>query len=100
MISKPIQNFGDYFFRADYFKQKRLPVFAYRPPIESNKLTFFNEVSNTFHKAVSKCDNILVTGDLAIDFSNSKMDTNNYLSGFNNTFRLTNIVNFKLALKP
>ena len=29
-------------------------MFAYRLPIESNKLTFFNKVSNTLNKAVNK----------------------------------------------
>lgn len=49
-----------------------------------------NEVSNTLNKAVNKCAcyifNILVIGDLNIDFSTSKMDTNNYLSDFIDTF--------------
>ena len=59
-------------------------MFAHRPPIENNKLMFFNEVSNTLSKAVN--DNILVTGDLNIDFSNRKMDTNNYLCEFIDIF--------------
>ena len=46
--------------------KKWLIMFAYRHPNESNKLTSFNEVSNTRNKAVSKYDNILVTGDLNI----------------------------------
>ena len=29
-------------------------MFAYRPPIESKKLTLFNEVFNTLNKAVNK----------------------------------------------
>ena len=66
---------------------------ACRLPIERSKLTFFNEVSNTLSKAVNKYDNILVTGDLNIDFSNIKMDTKNYLGDFIDTFSLTNIVN-------
>ena len=68
-------------------------IFAYRPLIESNKVTFFNEVSKNLNKAINEYDNILVTSDLNIDFSNSKMDTNNYLSDFFDTFSLTNIVN-------
>ena len=68
-------------------------IFAYRPLIESNKVTFFNEVSKNLNKAINEYDNILVTSDLNIDFSNSKMDTNNYLSDFLDTFSLTNIVN-------
>ena len=66
--------------------KKLFVMFVYRPPIKSNKLTFFNEVSNTLNKAVNKYDNILVTGDLSIDFSNCKMDKNNYLSVFIDTF--------------
>ena len=58
-----------------------------------NNLIFFNEVSNTLDKAVNKYGNILVTGDLNIDFSNIKMDTNNYLCDFIDTFSLTKIVN-------
>ena len=68
-------------------------MFAYRRPIESNKLTFFNEVSNTLNQVINKYDNILVTGDLNIDFSTSKMDTKNYLCDFIDTFSLTNKVN-------
>ena len=74
-------------------------MFAYKPPIESNKLTLFNEVSNTLNKTVNKYDIILVTGDLNIDFSNSKMDTNNYLNDFIDTFSLANIVNSKTCFK-
>ena len=74
-------------------------MFAYKSPIESNKLTFFNEVSNTLNKTVNKYDIILVTGDLNINFSNSKMDTNNYLNDFIDTFSLANIVNSKTCFK-
>ena len=63
-------------------------MFVYRSPIEIDKLTFFNEVSNNLNKAVNKYDNILITGDLNIDFSNIKMDTNNYLCDFSGTFFL------------
>ena len=74
-------------------------MFACRTPIESNKPTFFNEVSNALNKAVNKYDNILVTGHLNIDFSDSKMDTNNYLGDFIDSFSLTNIVNYKACFK-
>ena len=74
-------------------------MFVYRSPIEIDKLTFFNEVSNNLNKAVNKYDNILITGDLNIDFSNIKMDTNNYLCDFSGTFSLTNIVNSKTCFK-
>ena len=55
---------------------------------------FSNEVFNTLNKTVK-----LVTGDLNIDFSNSKMDTNSYLSDFIDNFSLTNIVNSKTCFK-
>ena len=79
--------------------QKWFIMFGYRPPIETNKLTFLNEVSHTLNKAVTKNGNILVTGDLNIVFSNSKMDTNNYLYYFIDIFSLTNIVNSKTCFK-
>ena len=39
--------------------------------MQSNKLRFFNAISNTLNKVVNKYDNILVTGSFEIDFSNS-----------------------------
>ena len=60
---------------------------------------FFNEVSNTLNKTVNKYDNILVTGDLNVDFSNSKMAINNYLCDFIDTFFLTNIVTSKITIE-
>ena len=60
---------------------------------------FFNEVSNTLNKTVNKYDNILVTGDLNVDFSNSKMAINNYLCDFIDTFSLTNIVTSKITIE-
>ena len=61
-------------------------MFAYRPPMESNKLRVFNEVSNTLNQTVNTHDNIIVTGDVNIDFSDSKMDTNNYLGDIIDNF--------------
>ena len=60
---------------------------------------FFNEVSNILNKTVNKYDNILVTGDLNVDFSNSKMAINNYLCDFIDTFSLTNIVTSKITIE-
>ena len=61
-------------------------MFAYRPPMESNKLRVFNEVSNTLNQTVNTHDNIIVTGDVNIDFSDSKMDKNNYLGDIIDNF--------------
>ena len=44
-------------------------------------------------------DNTLITSNLNIDFSNSKMEANNYLCDFIDTFSLTNIVNSKTCFK-
>ena len=74
-------------------------MFTCRPLNESKKLTFFNEVSNNLNKAVNKYDNILVTDDLNIDFFNIKMDANNYLCDFIDTFTITNIVKSKTCFK-
>ena len=74
-------------------------MFTYRPLNESKKFTFFNEVSNNLNKAVNKYDNILVTDDLNIDLFNIKMDTNNYLCDFIDTFTITNIVKSKTCFK-
>ena len=38
--------------------KKWFMMFPYTPLIDSNKLKYFNEVSNTFNKAVNKYDNI------------------------------------------
>ena len=54
--------------------------------MESNKLRVFNEVSNTLNQTVNTHDNIIVTGDVNIDFSDSKMDTNNYLGDIIDNF--------------
>ena len=41
-------------------------MFAYRrPPVESNRLTFLNEVPSTLDKTANKYDNILVIGDFS-----------------------------------
>ena len=54
--------------------------------MESNKLRVFNEVSNTLNQTVNTHDNIIVTGDVNIDFSDSKMDKNNYLGDIIDNF--------------
>ena len=73
-------------------KKKRFIMFPYRPPIESNKLTLFNNFFNTLKKAVNKYNNILITGDLNILVTGDSIDINNYLSEFINSFTLTDIL--------
>lgn len=80
-------------------KKKWFIMFAYRPPNEENKHIFFNEISNTLNKALNLYDNILVTGDLNIDFCNDIKDTNNFLNDLIDTFSLSNLVKHKTCYK-
>ena len=40
---------------------------SYRPPQESNKYMYFNELNETLSKVANRCENIIVIGDLNID---------------------------------
>ena len=60
-------------------------MYAYRPPNETNKKVFFDELNETLNKAVNKYDNIFLAGDLNIDTGDKSKDTNNYLCDFMNT---------------
>ena len=46
-------------------------------------------------KAVNSYGNLIVIGDLHVDVSGSGKDRNNYLSGFVETFWLSNLINRK-----
>ena len=74
-------------------------LFAYRPPQENNKYTFFNELNETLSKAVNSYENIIVMGDLNINASDPDKDRNNYLSDFVDTFSLSNLINRKTCHK-
>ena len=41
-------------------------MYAYRPPNETSKNVFFDELNKTLDKAVNKYDNIFITVDLKI----------------------------------
>ena len=81
------------------FNKKCFILFAYRPPQENNKYTFFNELNETLSKAVNSYENIIVIGDLNIDVSDPDKDRNNYLSEFVDTFSLSNLINGKTCHK-
>ena len=74
-------------------------LFAYRPPQENNKYTFFNVLNETLSKAVNSYENIIVIGDLNIDVSDPDKDRNSYLSDFVDTFSLSNLINRKTCHK-
>ena len=72
---------------------------AYRPPSETNKKVFFDELDETLDKAVNKYDNIFLAGDLNIDTGDKSKDTNNYLCDFMDTFSLNNLIKVKTCYK-
>ena len=72
LLVKRLNGFESNILELTISNKKWFIMFAHRPPIES-KLTSFNEVSNTLNKVVNKYDNILIAGDLNINFSNSKI---------------------------
>ena len=74
-------------------------MYAYRPPNETNKKIFFDELNNVLDKAVNKYDNVFVAGDLNIDTGDKSKDTNNYLCNFMDTFFLNNPIKVKTCYK-
>jgi len=80
-------------------KRKWCVTFAYRPPQNSNKAEFFNELSISLNKITIQYENIMVIGDLNIDISDKSKDTYNYLSDFCDTFSLKNITVENTCLK-
>ena len=61
-------------------KKKWCILFVYRPPQNSNKSSFFNEISTILNQVTNKYENIIVMGDLNIDTLDLTKDTHNYLS--------------------
>ena len=59
--------------------QKWIIISVYRPPSYSNIKNFFEELENILNKALSKCDNIIVLGDMNIDVHNSNNNGFDYL---------------------
>ena len=75
--------------------KKWFNMYAYRPPSETNKKIFFDELNETREKTVNKYDNIFITGDLHIDTGDKSKDTNNYLCDFMDNFSLNNLIKVK-----
>ena len=68
-----------------FSKKKWLIVFAYRVSRNTNKHTFFDELSVSLDHITNTNENFIVTGDLNIDRLDDSMDTNRYLSDFCDT---------------
>ena len=75
--------------------KKWIIVSAYRPPSYSNLLIFFKDLENILNQALSKCDNIIVLGDLNIDVHNSNDSDLHYLLSLCDTFCLKNLIKEK-----
>ena len=73
-------------------KKKWCITFAYRPPYNSNKDGFFNELNKSLSNIARKYENILVVGDLNIDILNKKKNSGKYLSDLCDTSLLSNLI--------
>ena len=73
-------------------------LFAYRPPKDNNKNSFFEDLTKTLDQAVNKYENIVVSGDLNINTSPIN-STCGHLSDFVDTFSLTNLIESKTCFK-
>ena len=75
-------------------KRKWCLTFAYRPPYNNKKPTFFMELNKSLCNITRKYENILIIGDLSINFDNLKRgDTHSHMSDLCDTFSLSNLVN-------
>ena len=74
-------------------------MYAYRPPSETNKKVFFDELNETLNNAVNKYHVIFIAGDLNMDTGDKAKDTNNHLDDFMHSFSLNNLLKVKLCYK-
>ena len=81
-------------------KRKWCLTFAYRPPYNNNKATFLMELDKWLCNIARKYENILIIGDLNINFDNLKKgDTHSHMSDLCDTFSLSNLVNGVTCVK-
>ena len=73
-------------------KKKWFILFAYHPP-STDKEVFFDKISVSLNKILSKYDNITLAGDLNIDeLRPSSNSSKNYLPNIKDIFGLTNLI--------
>ena len=81
-------------------KGKWCLAFAYRPPYNNNKATFFMELNKSLCNIARKYENIFIIGDLNINSDNLKKgDTHSHLSDLCDTFSLSDLVNGVTCVK-
>ena len=81
-------------------KRKWCLTFAYRPPYNNNKATFFMELNKSLCNIARKYKNRLIIGDSNINFGNLKRgDIHSYLPDLCDTFLLSNLVNSVTCVK-
>ena len=72
-------------------------LFCYRPP-KFNKNAFFEEIATSLNKISNKYENILLAGDLNIDFEENNA-VSNHLSDLSDMFNFQNLVKEKTCFK-
>ena len=73
---------------------------AYRPSYNKIKATFSMELNKSLCNIASKYENILIIGDLNINFDTLKKgDTHSHLSDLRDAFSLSNLVNGVTCVK-
>ena len=73
-------------------KKKWIIFSIYRPPVSSNLKSFFQELSLCMNKALEKYDNVIIMGDINIDWQNRKHQGYDDLKEFCDVFDLDNLV--------
>ena len=81
-------------------KRKWCLTFAYRPPYQNIKATLFMELNKSLCNIARKYENILIIGNLNINYDNlKKADAHSHLSYLCDTFSLSNLVNGVTCVK-
>ncbi len=76
--------------------KKKWALFAvYRPPVSLNLTTFFQKLSSCMNKAFDKYENIIIYGDINIDWLNCRHPGFENLKEFCDVFDLDNLVRGK-----
>ena len=76
--------------------EKKWAIFAvYRPPVPSNVTVFFQELSSCIDMALDKYENVIIIGDINIDWQNRKHPCLENLKEFCHVFGLDNLVQVK-----